>query len=248
MTRARWLRSLACLAPLAVAACEAPTLPLRNTAYNFVSVDFGVPIIYRWSDGERIDVYVAPSGDPERAGLLEAAFRQAAAAWNETVAFGEFEIVESSLADADVVLAWANEPLPVETSGCPPAPGGLAWTTFCLDGVTPEEVAETDDPLRAVYGYPLTEGEHSEDGVHMLVQVLYNGSNRELTFGLVAHELGHVLGIGRHPCRAEDPTCADGYGARESLMYIGEPDVSAPTQADRETVELLYRTLPHLVP
>lgn len=242
----RIIRSGAALVLLAAAACETPTIPARTTAYNFVTPE---GIIYRWSDGASIGVYVVPTSDPARAGLLEAALRQGADAWNDASLFGEFEIVTSDLDEADVVLAWANETLPLNTAGCPPAPGGVAWTTFCLDdGVTVDEVLSSPTTMRAVYGYPLTDGEHREDGVHMIVEVLYNASNTDQVAGLVAHELGHVLGIGRHPCDYDDASCDRGYGAFESLMYVGIPERSTPARADRETVELLYRTRPHLVP
>ena len=245
----RSMLGVAAVALLGTTACETPTVPRRDTAYNFVFGGFGVPIIYRWEDGARIGVYVVPTSDPARAGLLEDAFAQAARAWNDAVLFGEFELVRTDLEEADVILAWANETLPVNTSGCPPAPGGLAWTTFCLDSAfTPAEIAGSSQPVRAVYGYPLTEGEHAGDGVHMIVQVLYNASNTEPVAGLVAHEFGHVLGIGRHPCDYADGSCDLGYGAFESLMYIGLPQRPTPARADRETVELLYRTRPHLVP
>ena len=82
----------------------------------------------------------------------------------------------------------------------------------------------------------------------MIVQALYNGSNTGQVRGLVAHELGHVLGIGRHPCDYDDAACANGFGARESVMYIGAPQRDSPSRADRETLELLYHTRPHLVP
>ena len=249
----RTRRSLGAVAALAViagmAACDSPTVPRRDIAYNFVFQGFGVPIIYRWADGEKIGVYVLPSDDPERAGVLEDAFRHAAGAWNDAVLFGEYEIVAADLEDADVIIAWANETLPLQTSGCPPAPGGVAWTTFCLDsGVTPAQVAQSSGPVRAVYGYPLSDGQHRSDGVHMILQVLYNPANLDLVPGLVTHEMGHVLGIGRHPCDYEDASCDAGYGAFDSVLFIGLPERSTPSRADRETIELLYRTRPHLVP
>jgi hypothetical protein len=251
MTRSGMLRSTSLLALLAsLAACDSPTVPPRSLAYNFVFEQFGAPIIYRWADGETIGVYVVPTDDAERAGVLEAAVRHAIGAWNDVVLFGEFRLVEAELDRADVVIAWANETLPLDTDECLPAPGGVAWTTFCLnEGVDTDDVANADQPLREVYGYPLADGEHREDGVHMIVQVLYNGSNLDDVPGLVTHEIGHVLGIGRHPCDYADVgDCPAGYGAHESLMYIGIPSIATPARADRETVEVLYRTRPHLVP
>ena len=243
--RQRSILASAALALVASAACDTPTVPARTAAYNFVTPQ---GVIYRWATAERIGVYVVPTTDPERAGLLESAFEQASREWNDAVLFGEFEMVAADLEDADVIIAWANEPLPVNTTGCPPAPGGVAWTTFCLDGVTVDSLLASDTTMKAVYGYPLNVGQHREDGVHMIVQVLYNASNTDLVAGLVTHELGHVLGIGSHPCDYADASCDRGYGAFESVMYVGLPERSTPSRSDRETVELLYRTRPYLVP
>ena len=84
MTRVRgWTKTAAALAALAtMAAGDSPTVPPRVVAYNFFAEGFGLPIIYRWSDGAEIGVYVVPTTDPEREGLLEAAFRDGAAALN----------------------------------------------------------------------------------------------------------------------------------------------------------------------
>ena len=224
-------------AVMSFAGCEAPTVPLRDEAYSFVFEGFGERLIYRWPDGERIGVHVVPPTDPERAGVLEAAFRHTASAWNEAALYGEFELVPASLEEADVILAWANQTLPIDVSSCPPFPSGSAWTTFC-----------SDDEFEAIQYYPLTEGEHDEDGVHMIVQVLYSPANIDQVAALVAHEFGHVLGIGTHPCDYADAGCERGEGAYASLMYAGIPVQSAPSRADRETVELLYHTVPDLTP
>lgn len=236
-TRHGMTRALAFAAIALTTACEAPTVPLRDTAYDFVYRGFEEPVIYRWAVGEKIGVYVVPTNDPDRAGLLEAAFREAADAWNEAVLFGEFEFVAADLNEADVVLIWADQPMPLDTDACPPAPGGVGWTTFCA----------TED-LEEISGYPLLEGQHLEDGVHMIVEVIYTTSTEDVIPALVAHEFGHVLGIGTHPCDLDDDGCERGEGAYESLMYEGIPEVSGPTAADRETIDLLYHTAADLTP
>jgi predicted Zn-dependent protease len=53
---------------------------------------------------------------------------------------------------------------------------------------------------------------------------------------LVAHELGHVLGIGRH---SEDP---------RDLMWRTDPSRSTPGPRDAATVLVLYHTVAGLVP
>ena len=225
------------LCAVALTACEAPTVPLRDIPYDFVYDGFAERVIYRWPDGEKIGVYVVPTNDPARAGLLEAALRHTANAWNDAILYGEYEIVAAELEQADVILAWANESLPVDTDACPPAPGGAAWTTFCAD-----------NELEEIAAYPLTSGQHREDGVHMIVQAVYSPASADLLGALVAHEFGHVLGIGTHPCDLAQPGCPRGPGANESLMFEGIPQRSTPSAADRETVELLYRTRPDLTP
>ena len=224
-------------AVLSSASCESPTVPPRDEAYSFVFEGLGERLIYRWPDGEKIGVYVVPTTVSERAGVLEAAFRHTARVWNEASLYGEYEIVSSSLREADVVLAWANEPLPLDTSECPPFPSGAAWTTFC-----------SDDAFEEIEAYPLLEGEHAQDGVHMIVQVLPSPTNIQIADALVAHEFGHVLGIGIHPCDLNDAGCSRRVGAFESLMFAGVPTQSTPSAADRETIEMLYHTEPDLTP
>jgi predicted Zn-dependent protease len=53
---------------------------------------------------------------------------------------------------------------------------------------------------------------------------------------LVTHELGHVLGIGRHSDESRD------------LMYGGELSVWVPSRRDQATVQVLYQMRPEAVP
>lgn len=219
------------------AACDAPTVPPRILGYQFAFEEFAERVIYRWPDGHAIGVYVQPTGDADRDAMLENAFRHSASVWNDAVLFGEYRIEAADLERADVILTWSNQALPVDLSVCPPAPGGSAWTTFCADTA-----------LTAITTYPLITGEHEEDGIHMIVQILTTITDPDQVTALVAHEFGHVLGIGTHPCRLSDSGCPARRGAHDSLMFVGIPERSTPSAADRSTVELLYHTRPDLTP
>lgn len=236
--RMRRVAVAACAIALGVAACDSPIVPPRLIAYQFAFEGFGEPVVYRWPDGQTIGVHVLPTGDPTRDALFDQAFRHTASVWNDAVLYGEYRIERVGLDRADVLLAWANQALPLDTSGCPPLPVGAAWTTFCADSA---------DTTRIGF-YPLTEGEHREDGVHMIVQVLDDQTDEDRVAALVAHEFGHVLGIGRHPCRLEQTGCTRRTGTHQSLMFSGVPERLTPSAADRSTIEVLYHTRPHLTP
>ena len=233
---------VAMCAALGSTACESPTVPPRIIAYQFALEGFAEPVVYRWPDGHTIRVHVLPSDDPELARLLDDAFAHTARVWNDAVLYGEYRIERAPLERADVVIAWANQTLPLDTEGCHPLPAGAAWTTFCRD---------LQDPA-LIHTYPLLEGEHEEDGVHMIVQLLSDQADAERVAALVAHEFGHVLGIGTHPCDFADAFCerrrGDQRGADDSLMFEGIPDRLTPSPADRATIEVLYHTTPDLTP
>ena len=234
-------------------ACDSPTVPPRVSAYEFTYEGFGERLIYRWPDGERIGVYVVPDADPERRAVLEAAVRHTMDVWNDAILYGEYRIELAPLERADVVVAWANTLLPIDVSDCPPSGIGSSWTTFCTDTtIDLSEVAESDTPVEGISGYPLLEGEHAEDGVHMIVQVIDDPLNVGLVPALIAHEFGHVLGIGTHPCHAGEGFCTGEIGRRQgthaSLMFEGVPERADPSSSDRETIQLLYHVVPHLTP
>lgn len=223
---------------LCVPACDAPTVPVRVVAYQYAYEGLGEPLVYRWPVGHTIRVHVVPTADPDERAALQAAFEHTADVWNDAVLYGQYRLEAAPLDRADVVLAWSGDPLPLDVSECAPLPFGLAWTTFC-----------TDSSRTAIGVYPLTVGEHREDGVHMIVQVLRSETTiLDRVPALVAHEFGHVLGIGTHPCRFDSLGCAAGEGAHSSLMFAGVPDEVAPTAADRATIELVYHTSADLTP
>jgi hypothetical protein len=229
---------IALLSAALLFACDSPIVPPRLVAYQFAYRDFGPPIVYRWPDGHRIGVHLVPASDAEGTAMLGRALDHTIAVWNDAVLYGEYRIERVGIERADVILAWANEPLPVDVTDCPPLPFGAAWTTFCAD-----------ESGEAIDFYPLLSGDHREDGVHMIVQILRDAADSpERLCGLVAHEFGHVLGIGTHPCRLADVGCGRRDGAHTSIMFTGIPEISTPSSADRSTVELLYHTTPDLTP
>ena len=216
------------LATLVLAACDPPTIPGRDLSeiYDF-TLTTQPPLILRWPSGSDVRVWVEPAANAPMTTTLETAFRNAAEAWNEIAVFAEYRIVRAgTLADADVVLAWSDVLPPVDTRDCRPAVV-LAVTTFCID--------DLGTPAPHVRPFPLNAGGESQ--VRMLVTVLATqASNPDVVRRLVAHEFGHVLGIGRH---SDDP---------DDLMWRGDPPGDRPGTRDAATVQLLYHVVPDIVP
>jgi predicted Zn-dependent protease len=222
---ARALAARAALPLLAagLAACDSPTIPAETQAYDFTFAT-DPPSVLRWPAGATIRVYVSGGEDAERAALLRDAFREAAAQWEEAVLFREFRFAEAArVEDADVVVFWSGDPIPVDTAGCPPASvtaRGLTWSC-------PDEQARRLRPFR-VGGEP--------SRVRMMVYISRaEASDPAGAKRVVLHELGHVLGIGRHSPNMEDVMA----------MHVPVDRLSA---ADRATVQVLYHVAPDIVP
>lgn len=176
------------------------------------------PKILRWPSGSRIRVYVADAD-----ATLRGALAAGAAAWNAHALFGEYRLEETTeLGSADVVLRWGTESGTVDFSECFPV-NPRAVTTFCAAG---------DDLDNGLAVFPRVDGGPSR--VRMLVSVLDAQSAN--AGELVAHELGHVLGIMRHSDDARD------------LMYGQELQVSRPSRRDVATVRVLYQMAPQVLP
>lgn len=216
---------------LALGACESAFEPGPELGYEF-SLPAETETVYRWTTGSTIRVHVT-GGVGERGELLTDAFEEAARDWETALGEGQVRFQREATVEAsDVVLRWSDVVSPVETDGCEPRVTGRATTTFCW---TPDR--------RRVKAY-LPRGGGSDlrivgtplEGVRMIVTV-HSDEARELprVRQLVAHELGHVLGIGRH---SFDPA---------DLMWGGTLDATRPTPADRATVRRLYETVPDVV-
>ena len=217
-------RRLPLLLALALAACDAPTVPAPVGAYPFALQTPSGDLVMRWAPGSTVRVYVVPGGG---AGAnLSRALSAAVPTWNATALLGEFRLEAAARpADADAVLAGSDTPLPVDIGSCPPTLDGLAVTTFCL----------TADQ-RSLQTFPLTGGNAGPSHVVFVVTVLPSVASDPATAQrVVAHELGHVLGIARHSTSAAD------------LMFA-TPVVERPSAADAATAQQLYHTPATVVP
>ena len=205
----------ALLVLLGAVACDVPTVPPlpSESVYEF-RLATSPPLTLHWPVGATVRVFVVDGGT--RADLLRAAAQEGAVAWNRHALLDEYRLViTDGPTDADVLLAWSDEPLPVDTNACPRTPG-RGVTTFCLAGAE-------------LYRYPFATGEEST--VRMLVTIAVQlASSPDLVRASVAHELGHVLGIARHSDDASD------------LMWHGDPTRATPSLRDVATVRALYRT------
>jgi len=221
----RWAirRGLLLLAP-ALVACDAPTAPAPVGAYPFTLQTSSGDLVMHWAGGATVRVFVAPGGSV--AASLSSALIAGSAAWNASVLFREYRLEQAALpAEADVVFAGSDAPLPVDVAGCTPTIDGLAVTTFCL----------TAD-RRSLQTFPLTGGNAGPSHVVFVVTVLASVAvDPAAARRVVAHELGHVLGISRHSSSAAD------------LMFAN-PATERPSAADAATVQLLYHTPANVVP
>lgn len=234
-----------------LAACGDALAPEAEVGYAFALPERG-GVVYRWPVGATVGVYLA-GGEGEREALLATAFEEAAADW-EAALEGAVRIraVERP-EEAHVVLRWSDVVPPVETEECEPKVHGRAATTFCW---TPGRTSLRPFPPRGVgadggggaaggmSGEAGSEARAGADGeagadegtVRMLVTVLAEeATGLARVRQLVAHELGHVLGIGHH---SMDPA---------DLMWEGGLRAVQPTVADRATVRRLYETAPDIL-
>ena len=210
------------------AACDSATIPQRDPieVFDFRLPDGGDSLVVRWPLGSQIRVFVQPMGDAVLDEGLRAAFHRGADAWHDAALFGEFRLIEVDwVEEADAILTYSNVPLPVNVSDCLPA-GGRGFTTFCL----------TDD-RQHLEVFPLEDGATGEGHVRYILSIRATEAASQTTLdALVAHEIGHLLGIGQH-----SPNPAD-------LMWRDALLRTVPNARDRATIQLLYHTVPNITP
>ena len=217
------LRKLLLMCLLATA-CDSPTVPLRiyGDVYDFRLHDSRQ--VLRWPVGTTVHVFTVTDADATHSQYLTDAVAFGASAWNSAAIYGEVQLeVVNSVQDADVVVQYTQAVSPVDASGCVPS-GGLGTTTFCA--------AADGEHLSA---FPLRDG--SESHVKFLVTIRSIAvTSAEDARRLVAHELGHTLGISQHSPRPTD------------LMFGGALVRDTPNEGDRVTLQVLYHTDADITP
>ncbi len=221
------LRWLGASATLLLLSCESATVPARDRTEAY---DFRLPfpqdsLVLRWPNSSRVRVFVNPGANDEQTTLLNAAYRLGTVAWERASLYVDYRFTQVGSAEqADVIVTWSGATLPVETAQCPPG-GGFAFTTFCVNA---ERNRLVPFPLRA---------STMPSSVRFLVTIREtSATNPARVRSLLAHEMGHVLGIAQHSPNPED------------LMFTDPLVREVPNTRDRVTVQILYQTHANITP
>lgn len=202
----RRLRAIVALAGLAAAGCDAPTVPGEAPAYDPTSLTAGV--LFSWPPGRTVSVYVHAglvTSEPVLAGAVD----RALSSWQDATRYGELRLVRvGDVRAADVVVRWAGVAPLVDEAACGGAIGdGAGFTLFCAAG----------DTARTL---PLLSGAASRVKVAVVVTSPATG---EALDALVAHELGHALGV-------------TGHSAEPGDVMHPSPSVARPSARDARTL------------
>ncbi len=214
------------LAPglLLAAGCDAPAVPVVPGPYDFrlqVTLPDGTAQdrVFHWPRGATVPVYI-PRSDVAGRPPLRPALARAVELWNRTAVFGEVTLEETDdLSRARAVLAWEDiEPVLSTPVSCVGPTTGAASTRGCLSA-----------DVTRLEAWPRRDGGPSRVLFRVEVRPVF-GIDEALLARLVAHEIGHVLGILRHSPDLED------------LMSGGQFSTDRPTARDRATLRSLYQT------
>jgi hypothetical protein len=192
-------------------ACADPTIPDRQDRYAF---DDGFGEVFHWP-AERLPVrYFADARGP-----MAALVARALGVWEEQFLYGEFAgVLVSDSASADVIVRWGG----TVPSDVPPDTG--APVTSC-SGVTMLTIDSASNSI---------EDQIIVTANNLLVPVSA-GQMIACYRRVIAHEVGHSMGLFQHSAQPED-------------LMAGQPLVERPGPRDRVTAEVLYHTTPTIGP
>lgn len=213
--RGRALLSGVLIALATACADDAPTTPSESVAYDPTAL---TGFLYHWGARRTISIYVDPTAAPAGTDLA-ASVQRAMDGWEATTNDVRLRRV-ATVGEADVVFHHVTAPRLVRTGSCSPFDVGAGgYTFFCVIGDAPETLTLIDG----------TGGR-----VKMDVAVDRSAAADAATFdAIVAHELGHVLGIGAHSPVADD------------LMF-GAPRRPDPSERDARTLRVVLRNTPEV--
>lgn len=218
------------LTSLTTIACDGPTLPPRasSSVYDFRLLGDTLHV-FHWPNGKEVRVFIVQNVDSSLNAQLATAFERGAAQWNARALFDEYHLTRvASITDADAVLRYSTDLPPVNTTECTPTFSN-AVTTYCID--------DPDAAQLHLATFEFLGMDEVTSHVKMLVTVLTTSASINGRLDrLVAHELGHVLGIGQH---SPEPT---------DLMAPGIPPRADLSARDAATVQVLYHTAADILP
>ena len=199
--------------------CEIPSVDAVAPPYDPTALTGGM--LYHWPLGTSLAIHVVPATGPGGAALDEAV-RAAAEGWSRAFGYREVRLQIVQVRDAaDIVVHDASAPIPVDTAGC----GGPGWTEaagrtrFCPAGDTARTLGFLTGPAGQVK-------------VAVTIDVAATAHTSEL-LSVVAHELGHALGIGGHSDDAGD-------------VMFAVPRAVAPSLRDERTLRYVLHRPPDL--
>ncbi len=207
-------------------ACDTPSATRPDEAFNPTTLTGGV--LYRWTSGTTIRVWVV---NPSSAGFpidLGLATRQAMHRWNQVAAFGEFTLKSATRIDeANIIVFDGVAPLPVSEGSCVFNPRGSTGYVYFCPGSAVAGAVPRAELLWLTQGGP---------GVTTVIIRLDRGraSSQSAYNAIVAHEFGHALGIGAHSDVPSD-------------VMFGLPTTEIPSERDRATLRWLLGQRPALV-